>query len=102
MATGCCAQVNTKPGARRGKKAGKKKKDEAAEAEDLDDDEQTQHDQEIEDAAGGLHSSLCICSEHTHGTCTAGVHVPVITWFLSHCLLTPLTSPKDRKCKSIE
>ncbi len=50
--TGCCAQVNTKPGARRGKKAGKKKKDEAAEAEDLDDDEQTQHDQEIEDAAG--------------------------------------------------
>ncbi|KAL0049504.1 hypothetical protein WJX82_003747 [Trebouxia sp. C0006] len=44
-------KVNTKPGARRGKKAGKKKKDEAAEAEDLDDDEQTQHDQEIEDAA---------------------------------------------------
>ncbi|DBA90183.1 TPA: hypothetical protein ACH3X1_003489 [Trebouxia sp. C0004] len=44
-------KVNTKPGARRGKKAGKKKKDEAAEAEDLDDDEQTQHEQEIEDAA---------------------------------------------------
>ncbi|KAL0042600.1 hypothetical protein WJX79_004833 [Trebouxia sp. C0005] len=44
-------KVNTKPGARRGKKAGKKKKDEAAEAEDLDDDEQTQHDQELEDAA---------------------------------------------------
>jgi hypothetical protein len=66
-ATGCCAQVNTKPGARRGKKAGKKKKDEAAEAEDLDDDEQTQHEQEIEDAAGGLNSSLCTCRvQNTH------------------------------------
>lgn len=53
--------MNTKPGARRGKKAGKKKKDEAAEAEDLDDDEQTQHDQELEDAAGGLKSSPLTC-----------------------------------------
>lgn len=75
-ATGCCAQVNTKPGARRGKKAGKKKKDEAAEAEDLDDDEQTQHDQEIEDAVGGLKTSLCLlCAGHTHGTFTAAMHV---------------------------
>ncbi len=75
-ATGCCAQVNTKPGARRGKKAGKKKKDEAAEAEDLDDDEQTQHDQEIEDAAGGLNSPLCICS-------VQNIHVEHV---LLHCM----------------
>ena len=80
-------QVNTKPGARRGKKAGKKKKDEAAEAEDLADDEQTQHEQEIEDAAGGLDSSLCICSvqnihlEHEllHRMCfSCPSHVPLI------------------------
>ena len=47
-------QVNTKPGARKGKKAGKKKKDDpAVEHEDLDDDEeQAQHTQEVEDAAG--------------------------------------------------
>ena len=45
--------MNTKPGARRAKKAGKKRKDDpAADAEDLDDDEPTQHEQEIEDAAG--------------------------------------------------
>ena len=46
--------MNTKPGARKGKKAGKKKKDDpAVEHEDLDDDEeQAQHTQEVEGAAG--------------------------------------------------
>ena len=52
-------QVNTKPGGRRAKKAGKKKKDE--EHEDLDDEEQTQHDHEVEDAAG-LHTSPALRS----------------------------------------
>lgn len=48
------AQVNSKPGAKRGKKAGgKKKKDDAVgEPDDLDDDDRPQQDQEAEDAAG--------------------------------------------------
>ena len=59
-----CWQVNTKPGARRAKKGGRKKKDE--EHEDLDDDEQTQHEHEVEDAAGDHSASSvvkCLCNK---------------------------------------
>ena len=48
------AKVNTKPGTRKAKRPGKKKKDDpAVEHEDLDEEEEQQpHTQEVEDAAG--------------------------------------------------